>query len=89
MDLCDKALFILDYGGYLTRKLFPTIDVFFKQDYTPLDNHTKNFFSNKSGLVILRQFSAFDGKITLFSVNSGEIYNQTSEKTKLLERRNY
>jgi len=69
----------LDFGGYLPRKLFPAIDLFLKQDYTPFGKH-KSYFSNISGLVILRQFNAFNDSNVLFSVNSREIYKLDSKR---------
>jgi hypothetical protein len=85
MDLCDEASFFLDYRGYLTRKLFPTIDVFFKHDYTPLDNYKKNFFSNKSGLVILRHFSALMTKLLCFRSIVGKYTTKQANKQNYLK----
>jgi hypothetical protein len=65
----------LDFGGCLLRKLFPAIDLFLKQDYTPFDKHN-SYFSNKSGLVILRQFDVLMAILLCFQSIVGKYTNK-------------
>jgi hypothetical protein len=65
----------LDFGGCLPKKLFPAIDLFLKQDYTPFNKH-KSYFSNISGLVILRPFDAFDGILLCLQSIVGKYTNK-------------